>query len=58
VSIEGAPGDYLVQLEGADADHMTRDVTFENVVINGERLMPGQSRLQVGRHVENVRFTD
>jgi polygalacturonase len=57
VTIEGVPGDYLVQIEGADNDHMTRDVTFENVVINGQSLAPDQSRLQIGKHVENVRFT-
>jgi hypothetical protein len=56
VSVDGAPGEYLVQLEGADAEHNVRDVTFENVTINGQPLAEGQSRLRVGAHVEGVRF--
>jgi hypothetical protein len=56
VSVDGAPGDYLVQLEGADVEHNVRDVTFENVTINGRPLAAGQDRLRIGRHVEGVRF--
>ena len=58
VTIEGTPGRYLVQLEGADAEHNVRDVTFENVRINGQLLAEGQSRLQIGKHVEGVRFAN
>ena len=38
VTSTGQPGDYLVQLEGADAEHDVRGVTFENVSILGEKL--------------------
>jgi hypothetical protein len=56
VSVDGTPGEYLVQLEGADAEHNVRDVTFENVTINGQPLAAGQARLRIGRYVEGVRF--
>ena len=57
VSVEGAAGEYLVQLEGADAEHNVRDVTFENVTINGQPLAAGQNRLRIGQHVDGVHFT-
>lgn len=56
VSLEGAPGEYLVQVEGADATHNVRDVVFENVTINGQPLAAGQPRVRLGSHVEGVRF--
>jgi len=54
--VDGAPGEYLVQLEGADAEHNVRDVTFDHVTINGQPLAADQSRLRIGKHVEGVRF--
>jgi hypothetical protein len=56
VTLDGAPGDYLVQLEGADAAHDVQDVTFENVSILGSKLTKESPRLQLGSHVQNVRF--
>ncbi|MGA2866306.1 MAG: glycosyl hydrolase family 28 protein [Verrucomicrobiota bacterium] len=56
VSVEGATGEYLVQLEGADAEHNVRDVTFENVTINGTPLAEGQDRVRIGGLVEGVRL--
>lgn len=56
VTVDGAPGEYLVQIEGADARHNVQGVTFENVMINGRPLAEGQSRLQIGEHVEDMRF--
>lgn len=56
VTVDGAPGSYLVQVEGADAEHDVRDVTFENVRINGQPLARGQERVQIGGNVEGVRF--
>jgi len=56
VTVDGAPGEYLVQLEGADAEHNVRDVTFDHVTINGQPLAADQSRLRIGKHVEGVRF--
>lgn len=56
VTLDGAPGSYLVQIEGADAEHDVRGVTFENVTVNGQRLAQGQERVQIGKNVEDVRF--
>lgn len=56
VTVDGAPGEYLVQLEGADAEHNVRDVTFDHVTINGQPLAADQARLRIGKHVEGVRF--
>ena len=56
VSIEGKPGEYLVQVEGADAEHNVRDVRFENVSILGSKLTGGSAAVRVGKHAENVQF--
>jgi len=56
VTVEGAPGEYLVQLEGADAEHNVRGVTFDHVTINGQPLAADQGRLRIGEHVEEVQF--
>ncbi len=57
VSVEGAPGEYLVQLEGADAMHNVRNVTFENVTVLGQPLAVDQQRVRIGQYVEGVQFT-
>ncbi|MGA2248593.1 MAG: glycosyl hydrolase family 28 protein [Verrucomicrobiota bacterium] len=54
LTLSGAPGKYLVQLESASAEHATRDVTFENVEILGESLAKESSRLQIGSDVTGV----
>jgi hypothetical protein len=56
VTVEGQSGDYLVQIEGADAEHDVRDVTFENVSIMGSKLTEGSSQVRIGNHTESVRF--
>ncbi len=56
VTVDGAPGEYLVQLEGADAEHNVRGVTFDHVTINGQPLAADQGRLRIGEHVEEVQF--
>jgi hypothetical protein len=56
VTLEGRPGDYLVQIEGADAEHNVSDVTFENVSILGEVLTEGSNRLKIGEHTKDIRF--
>jgi hypothetical protein len=56
IAIEGQPGEYLVQIEGADEEHDVRDVTFENVLVNGQTLNRGSERLRIGSHVEALRF--
>jgi hypothetical protein len=56
VTIEGQSGDYLVQIEGADAEHDVRDVTLENVSITGSKLTEGSKPVHIGEHTENVRI--
>jgi hypothetical protein len=57
VTIEGRPGEYLVQVQGADARHDVEDVTFKNVVILGETLTQGSDRLRQGANAANIRFS-
>jgi len=56
VTLTGQPGEYKVQLEGADADHAVRNVSFTNVIVAGEPLGPATSRLRIGSHVEDESF--
>ena len=56
VEVYGKPGAYLMQLEGADAQHQVQDVTFENVMVLGAKLKPDSPNMKVGQQVEGVRF--
>jgi hypothetical protein len=56
VEVYGQPGPYLIQLEGADAQHQVQDVTFENVTVLGQRLKADSPNMKVGPQVEDVRF--
>jgi hypothetical protein len=56
VTLEGKPGEYLVQIQGADAEHDVRDVTFENVSIAGSKLTEGSKEACIGEHTQDVRF--
>jgi hypothetical protein len=56
ITVDGQSGEYLVQIEGADAEHDVSDVTFENVEILGSKLMEGSGPVRIGRHTDNVRF--
>lgn len=56
VTVEGRPGEYLVQIEGADARHDVRGVTFENVSILGSKLTEESAPVRVGKHTSNVRW--
>lgn len=56
VTVQGRPGEYLVQVEGADAEHDVRDVTFENVSILGTPLTEKSASMRLGKHAEGVRF--
>jgi hypothetical protein len=56
ITLDGHSGDYLVQIEGADAEHDVRDVTFENVKILGSKLMKESMPVRIGKHTDNVRF--
>ncbi|TKJ38147.1 MAG: hypothetical protein CEE38_05150 [Planctomycetes bacterium B3_Pla] len=56
VTVEGQSGDYLVQLQGADAEHNVRNVTFENVSIIGSGLTEESKPARIGKQTQNVRF--
>ena len=58
VSVEGQPGEYLVQIAGADAQHDVRDVTFKNVSVLGSNLSEESPQLKVGEHVKDVQFME
>jgi hypothetical protein len=54
VTVDGQPGDYLVEIEGADSEHDVNDVIFENISIFGSELQDGSDRLRIGKHTKNV----
>jgi len=56
VTVTGQPGEYLVQMMGADADHTVRNVTFSDVTIIGSPLTKDSTRVQIGKHTEDIRF--
>jgi hypothetical protein len=56
VMVHGQSGDYLVQIEGADAEHDVRDVTFKNVFIIDSKLTKESGRVRIGEHTENISF--
>ena len=56
VTLEGKPGEYLVQIEGADAEHSVRDVMFEEVTILDSPLAKESARVQIGSYSDNIRF--
>jgi len=57
VTLEGKPGEYLVQIQGADAEHDVHDVTFENVTIAGEKLTEGSTRVKIGEHTKDIHWS-
>ena len=56
ITLDGKPGDYLVQLEGADAEHDVHDVIFENVSITGSELTKESKPVRIGEHTRNIQF--
>ena len=56
MTVSGKPGAYRVQLQGADAQHAVRNVTFDNVTILGTQLEAGSDRVEVGPHAADIRF--
>jgi hypothetical protein len=54
--VTGQPGPYLIELEGADAEHTVSDVQFQNVRILDTPLAEGSPELRVGQHVQGVTF--
>jgi len=58
VTLEGKPGEYVVQIEGADAEHDVNDVTFSNVSILGKRLSDNSKYLRTSEHTQDIRFSE
>ncbi len=56
IEVEGAEGQYRVELIGADAQHDIQQVTLENVSVLGNRLTPDSPNVTRGEHVQDVRF--
>lgn len=56
ITVHGQTGDYLVQIQGADAEHNVRDVTFENISIVESKLTEESKRVRNGDHTENISF--
>lgn len=56
MTIKGKSGDYLVQIQGADAEHDVQGVTFDNVSILGEKLTRESKRVQIGPDTKGIRF--
>ncbi len=56
ITLEGKPGEYLVQVQGADAEHDVRDVIFENVSITGSKLTERSKEVRIGDDVQDVHF--
>ena len=56
ITLDGQPGEYLVQIQGADPEHNVRDITFENISIAGAKLKKDSKQVRIGKHTENLRF--
>lgn len=56
ITLKGLPGDYLVQVEGADPEHDVRQVIFENVTIAGQPLTATSERARLGKHTADLKF--
>jgi len=56
ITIYGQSGDYLVQIQGADAEHNVRDVNFENISIVDSKLTEESRRVRIGEFTENINF--
>jgi len=57
ITLHGQSGDYLVQIQGADAEHNVRDVTFKDISIVDSKLTEGSGRVRIGEHTENISFS-
>jgi hypothetical protein len=56
IQLTGTPGEYRIQLEGADEQHRVTGVSFEGVSILGKGVEKGSPHLQIGKLVDDVRF--
>jgi len=58
VTLEGSPGEYLVQVQGTDAEHDVHDVAFEGVSVLGSPVVARSSRVQIGENAHDIRFQE
>ena len=56
VTIQGEPGEYLIQVNAPDAEHDVRDVIFEDVSILGTKLTSNSTEVRVGENTKDIRF--
>jgi len=56
VTLQGKPGEYLIQVDGADAEHDVRDVTFNGVSILGTKITDDSAEVRVGSNTSDIRF--
>ena len=56
ITLEGKPGDYLIQIQGADAEHNVSGISFENIKITGEKLHKDSKRVRIGKNTKNLTF--
>lgn len=52
----GKPGKYFAQVIGADDIHAVSDVHFTNFTVLGQPLTANSKHVQIGEHVQNVKF--
>lgn len=58
VTIEGKPGEYLVQMDGPDEKYNVQNVLFQNVTITGAKLTRDSANVRLGENVGNIRFVE
>lgn len=56
VRVEGSPGAYRIEIQGSDAEHDVRGVSFEDVSVLGAPLERTSPSVRIGDHVEDVSF--
>ena len=56
IQVTGKPGEYRIQLEGADGQHAVKGVSFESVSILGKAVEKGSPNVTIGKFVDEVRF--
>jgi len=54
INLKGREGEYSVDISGHDADHATRNVTFDRFIVRGKSLATGDGRLRVGAHTSGI----
>ena len=57
IMVDGRPGEYLVQIEGADAEHTVQDVSFTDVSIVDAKLSKGSKRVRMGNYTGGISFS-